>query len=140
MSSLLRTSIHIPTKFLFTPILGKRWAMRTMSSLLRTTFVVSGLMHELMQYYITHQWPTWEVFWLFIIQGVALSIEIEVKKIAATKGWKLHPGISLLLTSGFMAATVLPLGYAEFTRAGADVREIEEYSALFAYLKHKLSF
>ncbi|KAL5703985.1 hypothetical protein ACHQM5_022469 [Ranunculus cassubicifolius] len=128
----LRTSIHVPAKSLFTPILGKRWALH---AAILATFVVSGLMHELMQFYIGHQWPTWEVFWFFIIQAVALSVEIEVKKIAATKGWKLHAVISRLLTLGFILITGSWLVYAEFIHAGADSREIEEYSAFFAYLK-----
>ncbi|KAF5183800.1 Acyl-coa--sterol o-acyltransferase [Thalictrum thalictroides] len=135
MSKSLKSVIHEPTRSLFTPVLGRRWAIHPA---ILATYVVSGLMHELIHFYVGRIWPTWEVMWFFIIHGLCVTIEVEIKKKASKNGWKLNPIISTPLTVGFVMATGIWLCYAELIHCGADVREIEEYVALIDYVKHRL--
>ncbi|KAF5183801.1 Acyl-coa--sterol o-acyltransferase [Thalictrum thalictroides] len=135
MSKSLKSAIHEPTRSLFTPLLGRRWAIHPA---ILATYVVSGLMHELIHFYVGRKWPTWEVMWFFIIHGLCVTIEVEIKKKASKIGWKLHPIISTPLTVGFVIATGIWLCIAELIHCGADVREIEEYVALVDYVKHRL--
>ncbi|KAF5196779.1 Acyl-coa--sterol o-acyltransferase [Thalictrum thalictroides] len=135
VSKSLKSAIHEPTRSLFTPVLGRRWAIHPA---ILATFMVSGLMHELMPFYAGRTWPTWELTWFFIIHGFCVTIEVEIKKKASKNGWKLHPIISTPLTVGFVLATGTWLCYAELIHCGADVREIEEYVALVNYVKHRL--
>ncbi|KAF5192640.1 Acyl-coa--sterol o-acyltransferase [Thalictrum thalictroides] len=131
----LKSLIHEPIRSLFTPVLGRRWAIHPA---ILATFVVSGLMHELIPFYVGRTRPTWEVLWFFIINGLCVTIEVEIKKKASKSGWKLHPIISTPLTVGFVMATAIWLCYAELIHCGADVREIKEYGALVDYVKHRL--
>ncbi|PIA58965.1 hypothetical protein AQUCO_00400076v1 [Aquilegia coerulea] len=135
VSNLLKSTIHEPTRSLFTPVVGRRWAIHPA---ILATYVVSGLMHELMHFYVGRTWPTWDVMWFFIIHGVCVIIEVETKKKASKHGWKLHPIISTPLTVGFVMATGIWLCYAELIHWGADAREIEEYVALVDYVRHRL--
>ncbi|KAF9607736.1 hypothetical protein IFM89_000083 [Coptis chinensis] len=135
VNSLLKYTIFQPTKSLLTPIFGKRW---TIHLAILATFVVSGLMHELMHFYVGRQWPTWEVMWFFVIHGVCLAIELEVKKKALKHGWRLHWMISLPLTVGFVVVTGIWLCYTELINFGADIREVEEYVAFINYVKNTL--
>ncbi|PIA58956.1 hypothetical protein AQUCO_00400072v1 [Aquilegia coerulea] len=135
ISKSLKSSIHERTRSLFTPVLGRSCAIHPA---VLATFVVSGLMHEVMHFYLGRTWPTWEVMWFFIIHGVCVTIEVEIKKKASKSGWKLHPMISMPLTVGFVMVTGIWLCYAELIHCGADVREIEEYVAFVDYVKHCL--
>ncbi|KAF5187965.1 Acyl-coa--sterol o-acyltransferase [Thalictrum thalictroides] len=135
VSKALKSAIHEPTRSLFTPILGRRLAIHPA---ILATFVVSGLMHEVMSFYVGRTWPTWEFTWFFIIHGLYVTIEVEIKKKASKCGWKLHPIISTPLTVGFLMSTAIWLAYAEPIHCLADVREIEEYVALVDYVNHRL--
>ncbi|KAL5719738.1 hypothetical protein ACHQM5_012483 [Ranunculus cassubicifolius] len=133
VSDLLKSTIHVPTKSFCTPIFGKRFALH---AAILATYTVSGLAHEVMHFYVGRRWPTWEVFWFFVIHGVGLALEIEGKKIASRKGWKLSPIISLPLTVGFVMVSGIWLCYAELIHWGADIREIQEYTSFVAYVNH----
>lgn len=71
-----------------------------------TVFVVSGLMHELLYYYMVRANPTWEFTWFFVIHGVCLALEIELKR-AYEKKWQLQRAVSTLLTTMFTGTTTL---------------------------------
>ncbi|KAK4751585.1 hypothetical protein SAY87_005067 [Trapa incisa] len=64
----IRQSVYAPLRRSAEPFLGCRWA--ALSAVL-ATFLVSGLMHELLFYYITRAGPTWEVTWFFLFPGCA---------------------------------------------------------------------
>lgn len=65
------------------------------------TFIVSGLMHELMLYYLVRVKPSWEITWFFLLHGVCLSIEICVKKVINDR-FKLPRIMGTILTVGFV--------------------------------------
>ncbi|KAL5700816.1 hypothetical protein ACHQM5_026223 [Ranunculus cassubicifolius] len=132
-SSLLKSTVYLPTRSIFLPIMGRRWAVYPA---VLTTFTVSGLMHEMFYIYATDQWPTWEVMWFFVINGVWVAIEIELKKKALEIGWSLHNMVSLLLTLGFIVATGTWLVCTELMDSGLDAREIQEYSTLVDDVKN----
>ncbi|CAH8389842.1 unnamed protein product [Eruca vesicaria subsp. sativa] len=44
------------------------------------TFLVSGAVHELIFFYITHEMPTGEVTCFFVLHGVSAAAEVAVKK------------------------------------------------------------
>ncbi|PIA38298.1 hypothetical protein AQUCO_02800168v1 [Aquilegia coerulea] len=133
VSNILRSTIDEPIIYHLTPLLGRRWALHFASV---TTFLVSGLMHEMAYYYVKREWPTWELLCFFTIHGFCVAIEVEVKKKALKSGRKLRPIISTFLTVGFVMVTGTWLIYAELIQYGADVKEMEELMALSNYVKH----
>ncbi|OVA20216.1 hypothetical protein BVC80_157g2 [Macleaya cordata] len=86
ITNILRPTIYDPMRYIFTRIFGRRWA--TFPSVL-ITFMVSGLMHELMFYNMRNVKPTWEVTWSLLFHGFCTATEIEVKK-ALDGRWQLH--------------------------------------------------
>ncbi|KAF5198973.1 Acyl-coa--sterol o-acyltransferase [Thalictrum thalictroides] len=127
VSRILRSTIYEPIRYYLTPLLGRRW---TLHLGLVTTFVVSGLMHEMAYYYVRRERLTWELLWFFIIHGFCVAIEVVVKKIALKSGPRLHPIISTPLTVGFVMVTGFWLFYTELIYFGADIKEMEELMAL----------
>ncbi|OVA17094.1 hypothetical protein BVC80_9047g56 [Macleaya cordata] len=131
VSSLLRTTIYEPVRSICTNILGRWWA-RTLGIL--ATFVVSGVMHELLFFYMGRMWPTWDVTWSFVLQGVCLVVEIELKK--ALKGkFRLHRLVSGPLTIGFVVVTGFWLYFPVFGRVGVIIKMNEEIGILGEFAK-----
>ncbi|KAE9599103.1 hypothetical protein Lal_00043876 [Lupinus albus] len=110
VNRILHPTIYEPMVNASTRAIGRKWA-----SLLAivATFTVSGLMHELVFYYIKREkrtWETWEPSWdsmcFFLIHGVCLASEVALKK--ALKGkWQLPRLVSWLLTVVFVFYTAL---------------------------------
>ncbi|PIA38295.1 hypothetical protein AQUCO_02800165v1 [Aquilegia coerulea] len=134
VSRILRSTIYEPVRSHLTQLLGRRWGLHLA---LLATFLVSGLMHEIIYYYAIREWPTWEVMLFFAINGVLVSIEIEAKKALGEK-WSLHQGISLMLTVGFLLVSSPRLCYIQLTKSGAIVKTLEESVALAKCAKHAL--
>nr|ASM61111.1 1,2-diacyl-sn-glycerol:acetyl-CoA acetyltransferase [Adonis aestivalis] len=134
-SSLLRSLVYIPIRSLFAPIVGRRWAIHLA---VIATFTVSGLIHEVLYLYVGLGWPTWEVTCFFLINGVCVAIEIEVKKKASKSCWRLPRVISVPSTVAFIVITGSWLCCKELMRCGADIREMEEYVALVDYMKRAI--
>ncbi|KAI5333938.1 PREDICTED: probable long-chain-alcohol [Prunus dulcis] len=113
-------------------ILGPRWSrfLAVMS-----TFAVSGLMHEAIYYYLTCVSPTWEVTWFFVLHGVFMAVEIEVKK-AATDRWRLHPVVSMTIV--FLAVTGNLLFFPQLRRNGVDLKAINAYEIMIDFVKAHL--
>ena len=122
VTSIVRVTVYNPTRRSMTHVVGHKWA-----SLLAvfTTFVVSGLMHELIFYYMGRLRPTWEIMCFFLLHGFCLVVEIVLKKSFFTAGgrWRLpclisghwhwdswslpHYGCSFPSTSGLRLIGVL---------------------------------
>ncbi|PQQ20947.1 acyl-CoA--sterol O-acyltransferase 1-like [Prunus yedoensis var. nudiflora] len=81
VTSILRQSVYEPTLNFSTCVIGRRWASLPA---VFATFLVSGLMHELIYYHMGRVRPTWEVTWFFVLHGFCLMVEIVLKK--ALKG------------------------------------------------------
>ncbi|KAJ4822246.1 hypothetical protein Tsubulata_024565, partial [Turnera subulata] len=81
------------------------------------TFVVSGLMHELIFYRLTRTSPSWEVTCFFVLQGLCVVVEFAV------------------LTVGFAFVTANWLFFPPLVRTGADERAIAECKKLLKFMK-----
>ncbi|KAK8644006.1 hypothetical protein V6N13_013282 [Hibiscus sabdariffa] len=96
---------------------GRRWNLMAVF----VVFVVSGLMHELFFYYWTRVAPTWEVTWFFVLHGVALAVEVAVKKAALEEmSMYHHRAVYGPLALGFVATTTFWLLFPQLVRNGVD--------------------
>ncbi|XVE50754.1 hypothetical protein DITRI_Ditri01bG0188600 [Diplodiscus trichospermus] len=136
VTSVLRPTVYHPIRRISTHIVGSRWSLLLA---IIAVFVVSGVMHELIYYYLTRAHPTWEVTWFFIIQGVAVAIEVVVKKVVPVK-LRLHWAVSGPLTLGFVAVTSVWLFFPQLVRNKVDEKTIGEYSKLVDFVKDLLPF
>ncbi|KAI3836899.1 hypothetical protein MKW98_005232 [Papaver atlanticum] len=134
VNSILRSAVYDPVCCISTPVLGKRLGPLPGVFL---TFVVSGLMHEVLYYYMTRVDPTWEVTWFFVIQGVCTSLEGVIKKSLNNK-LQLNRWVSRILTLGFISGTGLWLFFPQFIRNGVDIKAIGEYGVMLEFVKNKL--
>ena len=134
VSSILRPTVYIPIRRISANVIGSRWA--ALPAII-STFIVSGLAHEVIYFYFTRVHPTWEVTWFFVLHGVCTAIEIVVKK-AATNKWQLHRVISGPLTVGFVAVTGFWLFFPQLIRNGVVEKAIKEYSILADFVKVNL--
>ncbi|GAV82408.1 MBOAT_2 domain-containing protein [Cephalotus follicularis] len=134
VTSILRPTVYYPTQRISTCIIGNKWAQLPAVIMV---FVVSGLMHELIYYYLTHVHPTWEVTWFFVLHGVCTAIEIIVKK-TLTDMWRLHRTVSGPLVVAFVAMTGVWLFFPQLLRNGVDEKAIREYSILVTIVKDNL--
>ncbi|KAF8409656.1 hypothetical protein HHK36_005734 [Tetracentron sinense] len=131
VSSILRPTVYVPIRSVSKRMLGRRWA--PLPALLGT-FIVSGLMHELIFYYLGRQETTWEVTWFFVLHGICLAVEIEGKKWLNGK-WRLPRLVSGSLTFVFVVGTTFWLFLPQFMRCGAEVKAIREFAAMAEFAK-----
>ncbi|XP_057441087.1 probable long-chain-alcohol O-fatty-acyltransferase 5 [Lotus japonicus] len=124
---LLRHTVYNPVRsVLCGPVLGPWWA--SVVGLI-ASFLVSGLMHELLFYYVTRVSPTWEVTCFFLLHGVCVAVEFGVVKWLGDK-WRLHWVVSLPITLAFVVVTASWLFFPPLLRSGADERSIKEFNSL----------
>ncbi|KAF5200105.1 Acyl-coa--sterol o-acyltransferase [Thalictrum thalictroides] len=132
VTSILRPSVYYPVVRVFSRWIGKSWAQKFG---VFATFIVSGLMHELIFYYLGRVKPTWEVMLFFVLHGVCMAVEIAVKKILKDK-WQLHPVVSTPLVIGFVVATGYWLFFPQLLRCDAVDRAVKEYAAVVEFMKN----
>lgn len=130
-SRILRLTVYDPCRKLTSRVIGRKPA--TMLAVM-ATFVVSGLMHELIYFYIIRLAPTWEVTCFFLVHGVCLVTEMAVK-LAVGGRFRLPQVVSTPLTVGFVMGTGCWLFFPQCLRAKMDVRMFEEYAAIGAFVK-----
>ncbi|XP_030453331.1 probable long-chain-alcohol O-fatty-acyltransferase 5 [Syzygium oleosum] len=134
VTNALRHTVYRPLKSFLEPRLGATWPAA--AAAVMAAFLVSGLMHELLYYYMVRARPTWEVTGFFVLQGACVVVEV-VAKWAAGERWRLSRAVATPLTVGFVAATAMWLFFPQLIRNGADVRAIKECKALVQLLKPK---
>lgn len=132
VSRAIRPTVYEPALGLWAGLVGRRWA--PIPAVL-VTFAVSGLMHELIYYYWARMWPTWEVTWFFLLHGTCLAAEIAVKKAVATATWRLPRAVTGVLAVGFVMETCFRMMFPQVLRCKADVRLLQEYAAIGAFLR-----
>ncbi|XP_050208416.1 probable long-chain-alcohol O-fatty-acyltransferase 5 [Mercurialis annua] len=130
--SILRPTVYKPTRNLSTYIVGRKWA--PIPAIL-VTFLVSGMMHELVFYYLGREKPTWELTCFFVLHGFCLAVEVALKK-ATADWWQLPWLISGPLTIGFMMVTGFWLFLPSLHRCKAFERSSMEYDALVRFLEN----
>ncbi|KAH0745048.1 hypothetical protein KY285_006705 [Solanum tuberosum] len=78
VSNILRLTVYDPVHLFVAGRIPRKWA--PIPAVL-ATFIASGLVHELLLYYIIERSkPSGEAMIFFLIHGVALSVEIVIKK------------------------------------------------------------
>ncbi|CAK8575592.1 unnamed protein product [Lathyrus sativus] len=135
VTSILRPTVYEPTLKAAKIVVGSKWAPLPA---VFGTFVVSGLMHELILFYMGRLEPTFRMFGFFVLHGVCLMVEIALKKVL-TDRWRLPRLVSGPLTVGFVFATCFWLFLPEFIRCQIDVMAFEEYAALGVFVKNLTS-
>ncbi|XP_010270117.1 PREDICTED: acyl-CoA--sterol O-acyltransferase 1-like [Nelumbo nucifera] len=134
VTNILRPTVYEPTRGFFTQVIGRKWAALPATM---ATFVVSGLIHELIFFYLGRVEPTWEVTWFFILHGLCLVLEIAAKKALVGRwGWRLHGAVSRPLVASFVLATSSWLFFPQFLRCRADVRALDEYAAVAEFVRN----
>ncbi|GMI63786.1 hypothetical protein like AT5G55380 [Hibiscus trionum] len=131
VTSILRPTIYYPIRRISARVLGPMWVS---SPAVVASFLVSGLMHELLYYYTARVAPTWEVTWFFMLHGVAVAVEVAVKKVVPEK-MRLHRAVSGPLALGFSVATARWLFFPQLVRNGVDERFVGDYYKLVNFLK-----
>lgn len=126
VTNILRPSVYFPIKSRF----GRDAAFLAV-------FLVSGLMHELVFYYITMEWPpTWEVTLFFVLHGICTGLEVRAKK---RWGWiKVPEAVRVVATLGFVAGTGFWLFFPPLTRGGSDDKTIEECLVVVGFVKERI--
>nr|GMD08929.1 acyl-CoA--sterol O-acyltransferase 1-like [Ipomoea batatas] len=131
VNRIMRPTVYSPFLDVSDKYLGRKWA--TYPAVM-ATFTVSGLMHELIYFYLGRVRPTWEVTWFFLLHGACVAVEIAVKKVLRGRCWL--PGIlGTILTLGFVMLTGFWLFLPQLLRCEAFVKAIAEYATLGAFLK-----
>ncbi|CAI9783964.1 unnamed protein product [Fraxinus pennsylvanica] len=135
VSNILRPIVYDPVLSISRRVTARKWA--TLPAVL-ATFLVSGLMHELIFYNIGRLKPTGEVMCFFLLHGVSLAMEIGIKKLL--KGRFTLPRIaSGPLTLAFVMTTSFWLFFPPFLRGKADLKGCNESIAFIEFVKnHKL--
>ncbi|KAL2485023.1 Acyl-CoA--sterol O-acyltransferase 1 [Abeliophyllum distichum] len=131
VTRILRPTIYDPVLNASTAIVGRKWASLPA---IFGTFMVSGLMHELIFFYMGRVRPDGGITWFFLLHGVSLTIEVAIKKVIKRK-WCLPRIISGPLTIGFVLSTSFWLFFPEFLRYNPMERALEEYAALGGFVK-----
>ncbi|KAL1209652.1 putative long-chain-alcohol O-fatty-acyltransferase 2 [Cardamine amara subsp. amara] len=131
--AVLRPTVHIPVQRFSTRLLGPN---RAFYAGILATFLVSGLMHELIYFYIIRKSPTWEVTCFFVLHGVVTSAEIAVKSMR----WlpPPHRSISGFAAMAFASVTAGLLFYPQILRNDVHKRVISECLVGIDIVKHKL--
>ncbi|KAG8385816.1 hypothetical protein BUALT_Bualt03G0084600 [Buddleja alternifolia] len=134
VTRILRPTVYIPVLEWSTKFVGRKWAPLPA---VMSTFVVSGLMHEVIFYHLGRVKPTWEITWFFLLHGACLMVEIVFKK-AVNGRWRLPRILGVILTVGFVMATGFWLFLPPLLRCKADERGLAEVAAVGAFVKDVL--
>ncbi|WCJ32575.1 MBOAT (membrane bound O-acyl transferase) family protein [Euphorbia peplus] len=129
ITNLLRYTVYKPTMRCLGGVSGKR----SQAVGVLATFLVSGLMHELLFYHVTRVTPTWEVTGFFVLQGVCLVVENGLKSELRGK-WEAPWVVSGPLTVGFVVGTAMWLFYPPVMRTGAIGMAMHECKVMLNFV------
>jgi hypothetical protein len=113
---LLRESVYAPVR--------ARWG-RDVGVL--AAFLMSGLLHEFLYWYLTLQQPRGEMLLFFVFHA---AFQIAERRARAAGLWRPPRAAAYLLVTAFMVVTISEMFFAPFVRAGTDVRLTEETTAM----------
>ncbi|PSR95543.1 Long-chain-alcohol O-fatty-acyltransferase 5 [Actinidia chinensis var. chinensis] len=136
VTNTLRNTVYKPVKSASEKLVGPAWA--PLPGVL-AAFLVSGLMHELLIFYVTRVTPTWELTAYFVLHGVFVVVEFGVK-MAVPDRWRLPTAVSVVATMGFMVATGFWLFFPPLIKSGADAKVIGEYHLFMTFIKRNVVF
>ncbi|KAL6660455.1 hypothetical protein ACP70R_002001 [Stipagrostis hirtigluma subsp. patula] len=123
VSAILRPSVYDPVR-----------ARAGKAAAAMATFVVSGLMHEVMVYYIALRPPTGEMAAFFLLHGACCVAEEMCARRWAARGWPpLRRPVATLLVVVFVAGTAFWLFFPPLCREGSEDMMLEEWAAVAAF-------
>ncbi|XP_049380193.1 acyl-CoA--sterol O-acyltransferase 1-like isoform X2 [Solanum stenotomum] len=132
VTNILRPTVYDPIHSMVADRISRKWA--PLPAVI-ATFFVSGLMHELIFYYNGRLKPNGEVMMFFLIHGVALSLEIVIKKIF--NGKFLVPRIiSGPLALSFIIFTSFWLFFPPFLRGNTELKACTEFIAFLEFIRY----
>nr|GMD11349.1 acyl-CoA--sterol O-acyltransferase 1-like [Ipomoea batatas] len=131
VNRILRPAVYNPFHDVSAKYLGRKWA--TYPAVM-ATFMVSGLMHELIYFYLGRVRPTWEITWFFLLHGACVAVEIAMKKTLMDR-CRLPGILGTILTLGFVMLTGYWLFLPQLLRCEAFVKGVAEYATLGAFVK-----
>ena len=134
VTNLLRQIVYKPMKSA-----AEKVVSRQLSPLpaVVATFVVSGLVHELLFYYVIRASPSWEMTCFFVLHGLCVVVEIGLKSLFSGR-WRLHWAVSAPLTVGFVVVTSFWLFFPPLIRAGVIDRVVGEIKFFFELVREKI--
>ncbi|XP_022847597.1 acyl-CoA--sterol O-acyltransferase 1-like [Olea europaea var. sylvestris] len=132
VSNILRPTVYDPVLSISRQVIARKWA--ALPPVL-ATFLVSGLMHELVFYNIGRLKPTGEVMCFFLLHGVSLAMEIGIKKLLKAR-FTLPRIVSGPLTLAFVITTSFWLFFPPFLRGKADFKGCTESIAFIEFVKN----
>ncbi|XP_060187766.1 acyl-CoA--sterol O-acyltransferase 1-like [Lycium barbarum] len=134
VTNTLRLTVYNPVRLVLFEVVGQEWAQGVA---ILATFVVSGLMHELIFCYVTRVSPTWEMTSFFVIHGISVIVETRVKR-SVKDTWRISGLVSAPLTTGFVMVTAFGLFFPPLIRNGADEMVLEEFGFCVDLIKDKM--
>ncbi|GLU03207.1 hypothetical protein SLE2022_204170 [Rubroshorea leprosula] len=136
-SDILRQTIYNPLRHIARRVIGDhRWEFLPAGFV---TFLISGLMHELIYYHLTHLHPTLESTVFFVMQGILVDVEIVMeKKMMKGRNWQFVNMISRPMVLGFRVVTSFWL--MPFFRDDMYEKASSEYSLVVDFVKELLPF
>ncbi|XP_021758700.1 long-chain-alcohol O-fatty-acyltransferase-like [Chenopodium quinoa] len=135
VTDVLRHTIYVPMRVFLSKNNVRQ--QKVLIPSVMTVFLVSGLIHELIFYYLTFVSPTWEVTCFFGLNGILVILESYLKKNLGHK-LRLHWALSGPLSLGLVMGTGYLLFFPPFLRNQVDVRIAEEAQALFKFIGSQL--
>ncbi|KAL5988244.1 hypothetical protein ACLOJK_036007 [Asimina triloba] len=134
-TGILRPTVYDPVRRMAAPAVGARWAA---PAAVMATFLVSGLMHELIFWQITRAAPTWEVTWFFVFHGACTAMEGAAARKAGLTGWsRFSCAVYGPMALAFAVLTAYWLFFPPLVRSGVDATIIGEYWVLGRFLEAK---
>ncbi|OEL33531.1 putative long-chain-alcohol O-fatty-acyltransferase 4 [Dichanthelium oligosanthes] len=125
VSAILRPSVYDPVR-----------ARDGKAAATLATFLVSGLMHEAMVYYLTLRLPTGEMTAFFLLHGVCCVGEALCARRWAARGWPPPPRpVATLLVVAFLTGTAFWLFFPPICREGSEEALLEEWAAVAAFFE-----
>ncbi|VFR03506.1 unnamed protein product [Cuscuta campestris] len=130
VTNTFRFSVYDPVRELSAAVIGGAWAPLPA---MMATFALSGLMHELLVFYVARARPSWEMTAFFLLHGVCVAAEY-----ATEQAWggtpRLPRAVSGPLTVGFVVGTTFWLFFPPLIRSGADKMVLEELKTYIQFI------
>ncbi|KAL3820795.1 hypothetical protein ACJIZ3_006700 [Penstemon smallii] len=135
VSNILHPTVYKPVRAYSARFVSRKWAPIPAIS---ATFLVSGLMHELIFYNFGRVRPNGQASCFFLLHGFSLSVEIVLKHLL--NGRFRVPGIvSGPLVLAYVILTSIWLFFPPFLRAKAEVKACTEVLAFVEFvINHRL--
>lgn len=135
VSNILRPTVYNPIRSFCEQMAGKTiWRKWSTVPAMLITFLVSGLMHELVFYNIGRLKPTGEATCFFLLSGMSVAAEMGIKRLLAGR-FSLPAILSRMLTLLFLVSSSFWLFFPPLLRARADIKGCTEILAFLQFVR-----